>query len=92
MHALLSKAAEEGIELGKLGTLLACPPDSPLSPQRMGPERARRKNYRGRSIWGALLATVAGGAVTVGALVYLDRIPASWWSDGMVWVKSLVHR
>ncbi|HZZ41897.1 MAG TPA: protein kinase [Tepidisphaeraceae bacterium] len=68
-HRLLTRAHEEGYDLGRLTPLLACPPDSPLSPMQMSPKRVRKRERRRKSILLALLLLLVGGMLA-GAVLY----------------------
>lgn len=92
VHKLLTRAAEEGCELATLGPLLACPPDSPLSPQSMGPKRGPRKHIRARAVLAALIAVLIGVTITGGILIYFERIPTGWWIEFLGRAKAFLHR
>jgi tRNA A-37 threonylcarbamoyl transferase component Bud32 len=82
MHRLLTRAAEEGYDLARLGPLLACPPDSPLSPIQMAPRQARQRGRRRRSVLAALLVLLAGAGVGAWALYLGGAWPEVDWRAG----------
>lgn len=64
VHRLLTRAQEESYDLARLGPLLACPPDSPLSPMQRSPRAPRRRGRRRRSIVLAGVLLLAGAGLT----------------------------
>lgn len=95
MHRLLTRASEEGYELSRLGPLLACPPDSPLSPMRMRPREARKRGRRRRSVLAALAVLAAGAGVGVAALYAAGALPEyDWrgaWEVVVQWGRGVLH-
>lgn len=95
MHRLLTRASEEGYELARLGPLLACPPDSPLSPMQMSPRVASKRGRRRKSVLAALAVLMVGAGVGAAAVYSAGAWPEyDWqgvWHGVAQWGRGILH-
>jgi hypothetical protein len=101
VHRLLTRAADDGYDLATLVPLLACPPDSPLSPLQMGPKRVRKRGRRRKSVLIAGFIASVGLVITVGLLWHFGYValPAraeivghlkDWWTRAITGIQRVL--